>query len=105
MASLQREREAKVALLEALVRSQQAVARMLESTADLYCAGPAGPGSGSEQLARLAALQYAMAGQLRGIRLRELRHGNAARPWLAAGVRAGTGGDEPADDMTGRDRI
>ena len=90
MSLLTREREAKLALLEALARSQLAVARMLDCAADLAGRFPPADADGvREQLKRLAALQLSLAATANAVKLRELRRGSPSGPWLAAGVAAG----------------
>ena len=84
MPRLEREREAKLALLEALASSQRAVARMLESAADLNARYPAErPEDAAALLARLAALQLRMCESLLGVKLRRLQYGRPSAPWLA----------------------
>ena len=103
---LSREREAKLSLLEALASSQRAVARMLESTADLNARFPGErPEDAAALLARLAALQLRMCESLLGVKLRRAFRGQPAAPWLADGkLRAGSGG--AADrTMAGRNRL
>jgi hypothetical protein len=86
MSRLEREREAKLALLEALAASQRAVARMLESAADLNARFPARrPEDAAALLARLAALQLRMSESLLGVKLRRLHRGRPSAPWLAGG--------------------
>jgi len=85
MAGLERERAAKLALLEALAASQRAVARMLESTADLSARFPGErPENAAAMLARLAGLQLRMCESLLGVKLRRVAHGRPAAPWLAS---------------------
>lgn len=92
-----REREAKLAMLEALASSQRAVARMLESTADLNARFPGGrPEDAAALLARLAALQLRMCEALLGVKLRRVMRGRPAAPWLADGrLRARSAKDAP----------
>jgi Zn-dependent protease with chaperone function len=93
MPRLERERAAKLALLEALAASQRAVARMLESMADLNASCPGGrPEDVTAMLARLAGLQLSMCEALLGVKLRRMSRGRPAEPWLAADhLRAGSG--------------
>jgi hypothetical protein len=89
---LNREREAKLALLEALASSQRAVARMLESTADLNARFPGKrPEDVTAMLARLAALQLRMCESLLGAKLRRVMHGRPADPWLDGRLQARSG--------------
>ncbi|REJ17037.1 MAG: hypothetical protein C6W59_07065 [Paenibacillaceae bacterium] len=84
MPRLNREREAKLALLEALASSQRAVARMLDSTADLNARFPGGkPEDVAAMLARLAGLQLRMCESLLGVKLRRVMQGRPAGPWLS----------------------
>jgi|GEM_PF-464587 len=86
MPRLERERAAKLALLEALAASQRAVARMLESTADLHERFPGEkPEEAAAMLSRLAALQLRMCETLLGLKLRRVSRGRPAGPWLADG--------------------
>jgi hypothetical protein len=85
MAGLERERAAKLALLEALAASQRAVARMLESTANLNARFPGDrPEDAAAMLARLAGLQLRMCESLLGVKLRRVARGRPAPPWLAS---------------------
>jgi hypothetical protein len=83
MPRLNREREAKLALLEALASSQRAVARMLDSTADLHARFPGKrPEDVAAMLARLAGLQLRMCESLLNVKLRRVMRGRPAVPWL-----------------------
>lgn len=83
MPRLNREREAKLALLEALAASQQAVARMLDSTAELHARSHGPPENINLVLARLAGLQLRMCESLLDVKLRRVMQGRPAGPWLA----------------------
>ncbi|MCM3785872.1 hypothetical protein M3231_23160 [Neobacillus mesonae] len=80
---LTREKEAKIALLESIVRSQTALSRMLEIAADGYEL----TGMSSSQLIKhielIAKCQHEMAGSIQGlsVSLNSLKKGNPAPPW------------------------
>jgi hypothetical protein len=101
MPRLNREREAKLALLEALASSQRAVARMLDSTADLNARFPGErPEDVAAMLARLAGLQLRMCESLLHVKLRRVMRGRPAGPWLAdERLRARSGEVAAAGDL------
>ncbi|RXZ81205.1 hypothetical protein EBB07_16065 [Paenibacillaceae bacterium] len=85
---LQREREVKLELIASIARGQNALARVLESVADLSEQSPALTKSIREQVRLLTGIQLTMAEMLTGTRLRNYRLGKPGKVWLADGVRA-----------------
>lgn len=87
--------EAQLALLEALARSQSAVARMLEAAADAAASARLPAASIRKQLNALARVQGAMISAVAGVAPpRVKRGGPPPAPWLrpeAAGGRRGSG--------------
>lgn len=82
--------EAQLALVKALARSQTAVARMLESAADVSLAAGLPPGLIREQLRVLANVQRAMLASVTGIDPPRMRPGGPPpAPWLHPGTRRG----------------
>jgi hypothetical protein len=85
MNMLHRENELRLAILEAIARSQQALASIIESVAaasDLRMTG-----ADSEQTAReleaLARYQLVLAEKLLSLKLRHIRNGEPGKPWLS----------------------
>lgn len=79
---------AQLALLEALARSQTAVARMLESAADVSLAAGLPPDLIREQLRVLANVQCAMIASVTGIAPPRMKAGGPPpAPWLHPGTR------------------
>jgi len=80
------EREAKLELVAAIARSQMAIARMLESLADLSQLPRFEAGAVTENIRLLSNLQQSLAESVIGTRLCERRTGRPGQPWLAAGI-------------------
>ncbi|QHT62609.1 hypothetical protein GXP70_23255 [Paenibacillus lycopersici] len=90
------EREARIALLGALSRSQTAVARILESVGDMARIDPGLAMSIRRNLKSLAAMQHSLNGMVRAMERRpaQRRTGKptvnpAAKPWLSRQVNGG----------------
>jgi hypothetical protein len=81
------EREAKIELVTAVARSQMAIARMLESMADLSGLSPFEARAIAENIRLLTNLQQSLTESVAGTRLCERRTGLPGRPWLAAELR------------------
>ncbi len=97
------EREAKLELVAAVARSQAAIARMLESMADLSRLSPFEARAVTENIRLLANLQRSLTESAVGMRLCERRTGQPGRPWLATGARLPDEGMHVAAARTGRD--
>ncbi|MDI4644395.1 MULTISPECIES: hypothetical protein [Cohnella] len=89
MSRLNAEWEAKLAMLKAIARSQEAMARMLESAADISAAGMPSAAALREHVRVLTGLQAEMARSVAGISWKPPKQGRPAGPWLkkAAAVR------------------
>ncbi|GAA3408527.1 hypothetical protein ACFFNY_07340 [Paenibacillus hodogayensis] len=101
MGWLERERELKLDILESLARSQKAMVRIIESTADSKAAGAAA--EDGEQLRKdigaIVRFQQAIADKLIGIRIGEVRFSPPLAPWTNEELRVaalyGRAGGEP----------
>lgn len=80
--SLQREREIKLDMMESIAASQRAVARMLNSIADVTPHSDISAKSMEEHIRLLGGYQARMAQMLSGISLRHPIHGTPAPPWM-----------------------
>lgn len=80
--------ETKLMLLRSIARSQEALARILESVADV--SGSAGPTPKAlrEHVRVLSGMQSALLHAVHGTSWRPSRMGTPASPWLAKPVRA-----------------
>lgn len=89
MSRLNAEWEAKLSMLRAIARSQEAMARMLESAADVSASWEPSAAVLREHVRVLTGLQAAMAKSVAGVSWRPPKHGVPAQPWLkkAAAVR------------------
>ncbi|GIO66206.1 hypothetical protein VQ056_16505 [Paenibacillus sp. JTLBN-2024] len=79
-----REQEAKLELIASIARSQQALARILGSIADISSHSELSARSLSENIRLLTQYQAAMCEMLQGITLCHPRSGTPAPPWLNA---------------------
>ncbi|WP_219838445.1 hypothetical protein [Paenibacillus sp. R14(2021)] len=85
MEGFKKEREARIALLNALSRSQQAVARILDSVADTAHYAPGMAQSIAGNMKSIAAMQQSLTAMVRTLEHRpgKRRTGSAAaKPWL-----------------------
>lgn len=83
----ERENELKLDILESLARSQKALARMIESMADV---SEGVSGSAQALRANIMALvrcQRALAGKIGGIRISSIKRGQPGKAWLHPKVR------------------
>ncbi|MFC3800537.1 hypothetical protein [Cohnella sp. GCM10012308] len=89
MSRLNAEWEAKLAMLRAIARSQEAMARMLESAADVSATGIPSAAALREHVRVLTGLQAEMARSVTGVSWAPPKQGRPAGPWLkkAAAVR------------------
>lgn len=82
MSSLGKERESRIELIRSIALSQRAVARILNSIADVSEASPGMAKCMRDNLSSITALQLTMADMVSGVRIRRLRHGQPSSPWL-----------------------
>ena len=88
MSRLMKEWEARIELVRSIASSQQAIARILNSVADVSEQSPGMAKSIRENVRSLTAMQLTMAESVAGVRLRRPRRGIPAKPWLNEGVDA-----------------
>ncbi|AJY77429.1 hypothetical protein VN24_01860 [Paenibacillus beijingensis] len=82
------EREAKLLLIAAIARSQQALARLLENAADAAEQLPGMPGKLREHIRLLTGIQMSMAESVTGMALRSRkRSAKPSPPWMNPSVR------------------
>ncbi|WP_174818599.1 hypothetical protein [Paenibacillus kobensis] len=75
-------RSVKLDLIASIAKSQHALARILESIADVSSHSDPLAASLRRNVEHLSRLQQTLAESVTGIRLGELRRGRPARPWL-----------------------
>ncbi|MBW5447385.1 hypothetical protein GE107_15110 [Cohnella sp. CFH 77786] len=96
MNRLEREWEIRLHLLESIARSQEALAAMLESAADVTAAAGVSPAALREHVRVLEGMQAALLRTVTGTGWRPPKRGTPVSPWLKAGVcpagQRGTGG-------------
>lgn len=86
MSLLRKERESRIELIRSIARSQGAIARILDSIADVTEASPGMSKCMRDNLRSLAALQITMAEMTTGTRIRRVRTGSPTNPWLHQAV-------------------
>jgi len=104
MSLVMKEWEARIELIRSIARSQQAMARILDSVADIAEHSPGMAKSIRENVRSLTAMQLAMTETVTGVRMRRPQTGNPAKPWLHEGLYtpyAALPADGKTDDMTG----
>jgi len=79
------EREAKLELVVSVAHSQRALARMLDSVADLARLSPLEARAALENIRLLTNLQQSLTEAVVGVRLCERKKGKPGIPWLAEG--------------------
>ncbi|REK64810.1 MAG: hypothetical protein C6P35_12355 [Cohnella sp.] len=84
MSRLALEWEIKLSLLASIARSQEALARMLESAADVTEADAGTAAAIREHVRVLSNMQRALLGTATGGTWRPPKQGTAAAPWLSA---------------------
>lgn len=92
-----REREVKLELLSSLARSQQAMARILESVADVAACSPESARAVQQELRMMTRLQQAVASSIVPLRINGVQRGKPGRVWLmnrGLAVGSGTGMDQ-----------
>lgn len=82
MSLLAREREAKLALLESIARSQTALSRMLETIADGYELAAIPAAQLMKHIDLIAKCQQEMAESIHGISLEPIKKGSPAPPGI-----------------------
>jgi hypothetical protein len=82
MRIVRNEGEARIELIRSIARSQQAVARI----SDISEHSPGMSKSIRENIRSLTALQLTMAEAVSCVRMRRLKQGRPAKPWLQAGA-------------------
>ncbi|PYE48301.1 hypothetical protein HUB98_11315 [Paenibacillus barcinonensis] len=82
MSLLQREQEVKLALIESIAHSQQALARILDSVASVSSHSEVSARSLAENIRLLSRYQEEMSRMVTGIRLSRIRYGAPGLPWL-----------------------
>lgn len=80
---LQKEWEARIELIRSIAKSQQAVARILDSVADVSGHSPEMAKSIRDNVASLTAMQLTMAETIAGIQMKHpKKRGSPVKPWL-----------------------
>lgn len=82
MSLLRREQEAKLALIESIAHSQQALARILDSVASVSAHSEVSARNLAENIRLLSRYQEEMSRMATGIRLARIRYGEPGVPWL-----------------------
>ncbi|GIP31304.1 hypothetical protein [Paenibacillus sp. J2TS4] len=84
MGFLEKQNELKLNIMEALVRSQGAVATMLESLAETACLSVQDSVRVEEYLKEISQYQRVLAERMLELPIREVHKGKPASPWLAS---------------------
>ncbi|WP_136608386.1 hypothetical protein [Paenibacillus dokdonensis] len=84
MSMLLKEQEAKLSIIASIANSQQALARILSSIADISSHSELSARSLKENIRLLTQYQATMCEMLEGIKLCHPRRGTPAPPWLNA---------------------
>ena len=80
---LQKEWEARIELIRSIAKSQQAVARILESIADVSGHSPEMAKALRDNVASLTAMQLSMAETIAGMQMKSAKkRGSPVKPWL-----------------------
>ncbi|MGG3283061.1 hypothetical protein [Paenibacillus solani] len=82
IARIQREHEAKIAMVSSIARSQQALASILESIAEVTAHSETTARTLAENIRLLIDYQSVMAEMLTGIPFNRFKLGNPASPWI-----------------------
>jgi hypothetical protein len=91
-----REEELKLAMLEAIARSQRALARMLESAAETVRWSDGDAGSALRLLDSIERCQRVLAAKHLGVPYRRMRSGTPSAAWLSRRVAGSRGRKSPA---------
>ncbi|MCQ6559695.1 hypothetical protein [Paenibacillus mendelii] len=86
MSLFMKEWEVRIELIRSIARSQQAMARILDSVADITEHSPVMAKSIRENMRSLTAMQQSMAETVGCVRLRRPQQGIPAKPWLRTGA-------------------
>jgi len=84
---LRKEWEAKLEILSSIARSQAALARILDSVADVSVHVGITPAALQEHVRALTSMQRALLRAVTGVSWRAPVHGEPSAPWLAESVR------------------
>jgi len=84
---LQKEWEAKLEIISSIARSQAALARILDSVADVSEHVGVAPAAIKEHVRALTSMQRALLRAVTGVSWRGPAHGEPAAPWLADSVK------------------
>ncbi|WP_098742471.1 hypothetical protein [Paenibacillus sp. EZ-K15] len=84
IARIQREHEAKIAMVSSIARSQQALASILESIAEVTAHSETTAHTLAENIRLLVGYQSVMAEMLTGIPLNRYKLGSPASPWITS---------------------
>ncbi|WP_019532826.1 hypothetical protein [Paenibacillus ginsengihumi] len=79
----------KLHILQSLARSQRALARMIESMADLSEISGAAARDLAEHAEAIARCQRAIAANIAGVRFRRIRRGRPGKVWFSDKLRPG----------------
>ncbi|MFB6366736.1 hypothetical protein ACFCP7_22250 [Paenibacillus elgii] len=80
------ENKVKLHILHSLARSQRALARMIESMADVVGGSEAAARNLLAHMEAISRYQRQIAVKMTGVRIRRLRRGSPGRPWLGKEV-------------------
>lgn len=83
MSQMKKEIEIKLDIMESLARSQKALARIIESMADVTVSSDKAGKKLLENIEVIALYQQALAKKLAGVQVRRKRIGKPAKPWLS----------------------
>ncbi|RED52872.1 hypothetical protein [Cohnella lupini] len=89
MNRLQQEWEIKLQLMSSITRSQEALARILESVADVTVSAGVSPAILQEHVRVLTGMQGALLRTVSGTSWRPPVRGEPASPWLSDAIRPG----------------
>lgn len=82
MSRIRREQEARYAVISSIAKSQEALAGILDSIADISAHSETTAKSLAENIRLLTSYQSVMCGMLTGISLRRSKEGKPSSPWL-----------------------
>jgi len=101
MNQLHRENELRLSILEAIARSQQALANIIESVAAARDRSivSADNEQAARELEALARYQLVLAEKILSLKLRHIRNGEPGKPWLSSKVCRSSGVDQPRAPM------
>lgn len=94
---VERENELRLDLLESLVRSQRALASLIERAAEAGAGAPEGAAAMLEHVETLSRYQLALSEKIAGHRLRRVVFGRPGSVWVNRGVCRGRRDMQPKD--------